>query len=116
MSLKQEIQSTHNRLDKIKQKLDGAKTRGESDLVSRFTDDVDKLEKKLTELKNKEKYSLNKEKRSLSDMPYSREITKAEQADLGKLKKKRVTVIHPMTKIGKELRLDAMTGFSNKPF
>lgn len=51
-------------------------------------------------------------------MPFSREITKAEQADMGKLKKsvKGLVVVHPMTKLGKELRLEVMTGFAPKEF
>ena len=58
------------------------------------------------------------ERKALLDMPFSREITKEEQADMGKLKKsvKGLVVVHPMTKLGKELRLDAMTGFAPKKF
>ena len=51
-------------------------------------------------------------------MPFSREITKAEQADIGKLKKRvrGLVIVHPLTKVGKELRLDVMTGFAPKEF
>ncbi|WP_253659124.1 DUF2810 domain-containing protein, partial [Vibrio sp. Y53_MX_L15] len=61
---------------------------------------------------------LNKERKSLLDMPFSREITKAEQADIGKLKKRvrGLVIVHPLTKVGKELRLDVMTGFAPKEF
>ena len=60
----------------------------------------------------------HKERKDLLDMPFQREITKEEQADLGKLKKrvKGLIIIHPLTKIGKELRLEAVTGFAVKEF
>lgn len=118
MSLKQELQQLHNRLDTTKRKLDAAKGRGDQELVTRFTDEADKLEKKINSLKGKQNYDINKERKSLLDMPFSREITKAEQADMGKLKKsvKGLVVVHPMTKLGKELRLEVMTGFAPKAF
>lgn len=118
MSIKKEIQQTSNRLDNCNRKLEAAKSRGDDVNVSRFTDEADKLSKKLTSLKNKQKFDLNKERKGLLDMPFSREITKAEQADMGKLKKsvKGLVVVHPMTKLGKQLRLEVMTGFAPKPF
>ncbi|MEH0667441.1 YibL family ribosome-associated protein [Vibrio scophthalmi] len=118
MSLKQEIQQLHNRLDSANRKLDAAKSRQDDEMISKFTDDVESLTKKLNSLKGKQKYDMNKERKSLLDMPFSREITKAEQADLGKLKKsvRGLVVVHPMTKLGKELRLEVMTGFAPKSF
>ncbi|MBL4281933.1 YibL family ribosome-associated protein [Vibrio fluvialis] len=118
MSLKNDIQQMHNRLDTCRHKLDAAKTRGDDAMISKFTDEVEELSKKLNGLKGKNDYETNKERKKLADMPFSREITKAEQADLGKLKKsvKGLVVVHPMTKVGKALRLDVMTGFAPKPF
>ncbi|MCG9658084.1 YibL family ribosome-associated protein [Vibrio mediterranei] len=118
MSMKQELQKLNNRLDKCNHKLAGAKSRGDNELISRFTDEIDKLTKKIAQLKHKQSYDMNKERKSLLDMPFSREITKAEQADMGKLKKsvKGLVVVHPMTKIGKELKLEVMTGFAPKKF
>ncbi|KOO11492.1 hypothetical protein AKJ18_28835, partial [Vibrio xuii] len=75
MSLKQELQQLHNRLDTTKRKLDAAKGRGDQELVTRFTDEADKLEKKINSLQGKQKYDMNKERKSLLDMPFSREIT-----------------------------------------
>ncbi|GAK85982.1 hypothetical protein JCM19238_3572 [Vibrio ponticus] len=118
MSLKQDLQKLHNRLDSAQRKLDAAKNRGDQAMITKFTDDVEDLTKKVNSLRGKQDYDLNKERKSLLDMPFSREITKAEQADLGKLKKsvKGLVIVHPMTKIGKQLRLDAMTGFAPKKF
>lgn len=118
MSLKNDIQQLNNRIDTCRHKLDAAKTRGDSAMITKFTDDIERLTKQLKSLKHKAEYDLNKERKDLSDMAFSREITKAEQADLGKLKKKvkGLVVVHPMTKIGKAMRLEVMTGFAPKPF
>jgi hypothetical protein len=118
MSLKQDLQQMHNRLDKAKRKLDAARGRNDNAMITRFTDEIANLEKQLTSLKGKQQYEDSKEKKRLQDMPFSREITKAEQADIGKLKKsvRGIEIVHPLTKLGKELRLDAMTGFAPKEF
>ncbi|WED23887.1 YibL family ribosome-associated protein [Vibrio sp. JC009] len=118
MSIKKEIQQLNNRLDSCNRKLDAAKSRGDHAMVSKFTDEVEKLTKKVSQLKHKQQYDMNKERKKLLDMPFSREITKEEQADMGKLKKsvKGLVVVHPMTKLGKELRLETMTGFAPKKF
>ncbi|WP_047043321.1 YibL family ribosome-associated protein [Vibrio mexicanus] len=118
MTVKKEIQQLNNRLDTCRRKLDAAKSRRDSEMVSKFTDEIEKLTKKVNQLKHKQSFDLNKERKALLDMPFSREITKAEQADMGKLKKsvKGLVVVHPMTKIGKELRLSVMTGYAPKTF
>ncbi|MGY3572347.1 YibL family ribosome-associated protein [Vibrio sp. SCSIO 43135] len=118
MSAKKEIQQLNNRLDTCRHKLNAAKSRGDQSMITHFTDEIEKLTKKVSQLKHKQSYDLNKERKALLDMPFSREITKAEQADMGKLKKsvKGLVVVHPMTKIGKELRLKVMTGYAPKKF
>lgn len=118
MSMKNEIQQLNNRLDTCRHKLEAAKARGDQAMISKFTDEVEQLTKKVAQVKHKDNYTMNKERKSLLDMPFSREITKAEQADLGKLKKsvKGLIVVHPLTKMGKELRIEVMTGFAPKPF
>lgn len=118
MSINKEIQQLSNRLDKCKHKLDSAVSRRDQTIILQTEQEIETLTKSLNQLKNKQKYELNKERKSLSDMPFHRELTKEEQADLGKLKKsvKGLIVVHPLTKIGKELRLDAVTGFAPKPF
>lgn len=118
MSLKKELQNLHNRLDACQRKLDAAKGRGDQEMISKFTDEIEKLNKKASSMKHKQQYDMNKERKSLLDMPFSREITKAEQADMGKLKKsvKGLVVVHPMTKLGKELRIEVMTGYAPKKF
>ncbi|GAL13222.1 hypothetical protein JCM19233_4224 [Vibrio astriarenae] len=118
MKIKQELQNLNNRINTCQRKLDAAKSRGDQEMITKFTDDLDKLTKKASSLKHKISYDMNKERKSLLDMPFKREITKAEQADMGKLKKsvRGLVVVHPMTKLGKELRLEVMTGFAPKKF
>ncbi|CAM4151339.1 YibL family ribosome-associated protein [Vibrio astriarenae] len=118
MKIKQELQNLNNRINTCQRKLDAAKSRGDQEMITKFTDDLDKLSKKANSLKHKQSYDLNKERKSLLDMPFKRAITKEEQADMGKLKKsvRGLVVVHPMTKLGKELRLEVMTGFAPKKF
>ena len=51
-------------------------------------------------------------------MPFSREITKKEQADMGSLKKavRGIEVVHPMTALGREMGLKVVTGYAKKEF
>ncbi len=55
-------------------------------MVSKFTDELEALTKRLNSVKGKQDYDLNKMRKTIADMPFSRELTKLEQADLGKLK------------------------------
>jgi ribosome-associated protein len=118
MSLKEQTQQLNNQLDKCKHKLEAAKSRGDNEMITKFTNDLEALNKQLNSLKGKQDYNLNKERRKLSDMAFSREITREEQADIGKLKKsvKGLVIVHPMTKLGKALQLEVMTGFAPRKF
>ncbi len=118
MNIKEQTQQLNNRLDKCKHKLEAAQSRGDDEMITKFTDEIDSLKTQLNSLKGKQDYNLNKERKKLSDMPFSREITKEEQADIGKLKKsvKGIVIVHPMTKLGKALRIDVMTGFAPRKF
>lgn len=118
MNLKTDIQQLNNRIDTCRCKLDAAKSRADSEMVSKFTDELEALTKRLNSVKGKQDYNLNKMRKTIADMPFSRELTKLEQADLGKLKKsvKGLVIVHPTTKIGKALRVEVMTGFAPKPF
>ncbi|MBD1556632.1 YibL family ribosome-associated protein [Vibrio sp. S9_S30] len=85
--------------------LNTAKGSGDQEMISKFIDEIEKINKNANSMKHKQQYDMNKERKSLLDMPFSREITKTEQADMGKLKKsvKGLVVVHPTTKLGKEL-------------
>lgn len=118
MNIKEQIQQANNHLDKYKHQLEAAESRGDEAMITKFTQNIATLTAELNSLHGKQDYDLNKERKRVSDMPFYREITKQEQADIGKLKKsvKGLVIVHPMTKLGKALRLDAMTGFAPRPF
>ncbi|GEA60051.1 YibL family ribosome-associated protein [Vibrio comitans] len=118
MSAKKEIQNLNNRIDKCKHKLNAAISRRDQTIIQQFEQEITKLEKQVAQLKHKESYDLNKERKELSDKPFSRPITKKEQADMGQLKRrvKGIVVVHPLTKLGKALRIDEVTGFADKEF
>lgn len=118
MSVNKELQQLNNRLDKCKNKLSAAVSRRDQPIISQAEKEIEQLTKKINQIKHKQSYDLNKERKRLLDMPFQRELTKEEQADLGRLKKsvKGLVVVHPLTKIGKELRLEAVTGFAPKSF
>ncbi|WP_311790902.1 YibL family ribosome-associated protein, partial [Pantoea sp. UBA5923] len=69
-------------------------------------------------LRDKRDDKLSQEAQKLQNLPFSREITKKEQADMGTLKKsvRGLVVVHPMTALGREMGLKVMTGFAKKPF
>lgn len=118
MSNNKEIQSLHNRLDTCQHKLAAAQARRDQAMISHFTDEIDQLNKKIAQHKHKQNFELTKERKALKEMHFSRPITKEEQADMGKLKKsvKGLVVVHPLTKIGKALNLEVMTGFAPTEF
>lgn len=60
MSIKTDIQKLHNRLDTCQRKLDAARSRGDHEMITKFTDEVEQLTKKLNQLKHKQNYELNK--------------------------------------------------------
>lgn len=118
MSQANELQQLNNRLDKCRHKLEAAKQRADKATIFQFETEINQITKKIAQLNHKKSYDLNKERKALLAMPFSRELTKQEQADQGKLKKsvKGLVVVHPLTKLGKELKLEAMTGFAPKEF
>jgi len=118
MSVKQELQQLNNRLDKCRYKLASAKSRSDSALVSKFTDEIAALEKKIAHFKHRQGNEVNSQRKSLQDMAFSRPLTKQEQADQGGLKKsvRGLVVVHPLTKLGKELGIKEMTGYAPKKF
>ncbi len=63
MSLKQELQQLHNRLDSAQRKLDAAKGRGDQPMITKFTDEVDALSKKVNSLRGKQEYNVNQERK-----------------------------------------------------
>ena len=118
MNLNKEQQNKQNQLDKTQRKLAAARSRNDQDMITRFTEEVERLTADLVQIQDKQKRTLTQKEREIKALPFSREITRAEQADIGQLKKsvRGLIIVHPMTKLGKGLGLNVMTGFARRPF
>jgi len=118
MSVKEELQKIHNRLDRCKHRLDAAQKRDDQPVVKQFLHEIQTLEKKIVKLNGKKQFETGNKGTEVRNLEFKRAITKAEQADMGKLKKsvRGLVVIHPMTALGKELGLKEMTGYAPQAF
>jgi ribosome-associated protein len=118
MNLKQELQELNDKLDKFRRKLAAAEQRGDTAIIMQFKREITAVTKRIANVKGQQTRQLNKEGGEVRNLPFKRELTKAEQADMGKLKKsvKGLVVIHPMTALGREMGLKVVTGFAPSKF
>ncbi|MGF1702905.1 YibL family ribosome-associated protein [Photobacterium makurazakiensis] len=118
MNLNQELQQATNRLDKLRRKLAGAVDRGDKAIAGQAKQEIDSITKKINSLKTKQKRNLGEKGSDVKSLAFKRALTKAEQADMGKLKKsvKGLVVVHPMTALGRDMGIKEVTGFAPKPF
>lgn len=115
---KNEIKRLSDRLDAIRHQQADLSLVEAADKYAELEKEITTLEAEITRLREQYGQKLSKEAQKLMQMPYRRAITKKEQADLGKLKKsvRGLVVVHPMTALGREMELDAMTGFAKSEF
>ncbi|RLV60428.1 YibL family ribosome-associated protein [Parashewanella curva] len=118
MNLKQELQTLNNKLDKSRRKLSAAQARGDEKVQLQFKQEIAALTKRITAVKSQQQRQLNNKGSKIQNLPFNRTLSKAEQADLGKLKKtvKGLVVVHPMTALGREMGINSITGFAPKEF
>ncbi|MDB2385756.1 YibL family ribosome-associated protein [Shewanella sp.] len=118
MNLKQELQTLNDKLDKFRRKLAAAEKRGDPGVIIQFKREIATLTKRIANVKTQQTRELNKEGASVKDLKFSRVLTNAEQADMGKLKKsvRGLVVVHPMTALGREMGITQVTGFAPKAF
>ncbi len=118
MNLNTELQQLNNRLDKLQRKLDGAINRNDQIIIEEARKEIDAQKKRINSVKSKKQKEVFKQTEDIKKFKFSRVITKQEQADLGKLKKKvkKLLVVHPLTALGKELNLKEVTGFAHQEF
>ncbi|MDO6685895.1 MULTISPECIES: YibL family ribosome-associated protein [unclassified Agarivorans] len=118
MNLKNELQTVHNKLETAKRKLNAAHDRGDTAMISQFNKTVEILTKKLKSVKAQQTKQLSQQGGDVKSLPFSRVLTKQEQADMGKLKKsvKGLVVVHPMTALGREMGIKEVTGYASKEF
>lgn len=115
---KAQIKLLSDRLDLIRRQMASMQLTSEVEKHAELEKEKATLEIEIARLKAVRNKKLSKEAQKLVDMPFKRPITKKEQADLGKLKKsvRGLTIVHPMTALGREMELDVMTGFSKADF
>ncbi len=118
MNLNQELQNLNNRMDKCQRKLAAAIQRDDKVIMKQFKDELQKLKKKVQNVKHRQSAEVSSKSKDVKSLAFNRVLTKAEQADMGKLKKsvKGLVVVHPMTAVGRGMGLKEVTGFAPKPF
>ncbi len=118
MNLKQELQEQNIKLDKFRRKLAAAEERNDGAIVLQFKKEIEAVTKRINSMKTQQSRQLGKDGSKITSLAFHRVLTKAEQADLGKLKKsvKGLVVVHPMTAQGREMRITQITGYAPKEF
>lgn len=115
---KAEIKLLSDKLDALNHKDAVILAQGNGELIAKHEEEKEKLVKEIARLKEVQISKLSKQAQELSRLPFSREISKKEQADMGTLKKsvRGLIVVHPMTALGREMGLKVVTGYAKKPF
>lgn len=113
-----EIKQLSDRLDALRHQMAELPLAEHAERYAELQAEQETLEAEITRLQSERHQKLSKEAQKLLKMPFSRAITRKEQADMGKLKKqvRGIVIVHPMTALGREMGLEAMTGFAPKQF
>lgn len=115
---KNEIKRLSDRLDALRHQQAELSLAESAEKYAELEKEKVTLETEIDRLRGEYGQKLSKEAQKLAGMPFSRAITKKEQADLGKLKKsvRGLVVVHPMTALGREMGLKVMTGYAKSAF
>lgn len=115
---KAEIKRLSDQLDALNHKELPLLESGDAEKLGVLLKEKETLIAEIERLRNERVSKLSKEAQKLQQLPFSREITKKEQANMGALKKsvRGLVVVHPMTALGREMELKVMTGFAKTPF
>lgn len=118
MKLNETLQQLHNKLDKARRTLAAAQERKDQVIITRFEKEIEALVKQIDSAKRTQARQISQRAEEIKAMPFHRELTKTEQADMGALKKsvRGLVVVHPLTSLGKELGLSQVTGYAPKAF
>ncbi|WP_432322762.1 YibL family ribosome-associated protein [Yersinia enterocolitica] len=111
-----EIKRLSDMLDALNHKDPTVIQQGNVDLIAQHMKEKEKLAAEIQRLKEVRVKNLSAEAQKLAKLPFSRAITKKEQADMGTLKKavRGIVVVHPMTALGREMGLKEVTGYAKK--
>ncbi|MCC3702887.1 YibL family ribosome-associated protein [Rouxiella badensis] len=115
---KAEIKRLSDMLDALNHKDATVIQQGVTELIDQHMKEKEKLAAEIERLRSVKEVKLSAEAQKLAQLPFRREITKKEQADMGTLKKavRGIVVVHPMTALGREMGLKTVTGFAKKEF
>jgi ribosome-associated protein len=118
MSVKQQLQTLSNQLDKCKSRLATARQRNNDDHAVKLEGEIETLAKKIAGLKGQQGRQMSVKAEAVKALAFSRTLSKTEQADMGALKKsvRGLVVVHPLTALGREMELLAVTGFAPGEF
>lgn len=118
MNLKQELHELSDKLEQFRRKLAAAEKRGDKAIMLQFRQEINAVNKRIASTKTQQTRELSKQGGSVVSLKFNRPLTKAEQADMGKLKKsvKGLVVVHPMTALGREMGVKVVTGYASKAF
>lgn len=116
--LQAEIKTLSDKLDALTHKEPALLASGDSEKLGELLQEKDKLTAEIARLRSVRAEKLSKEAQQLKKLPFSRAITRKEQANMGALKKsvRGLVVVHPTTALGRELGLTEMTGFARGEF
>ncbi|MGV6909670.1 YibL family ribosome-associated protein [Yersinia pestis] len=111
-----EIKRLSDMLDALNHKDPTVIQQGNVELITQHMKEKEKLAAEIQRLKEVRVKNLSAEAQKLAQLPFSRAITKKEQADMGTLKKavRGIVVVHPMTALGREMGLKEVTGYAKK--
>ncbi|EDQ00150.1 YibL family ribosome-associated protein [Shewanella benthica] len=118
MNLKEELHGLNDKLEQFRRKFAAAEKRGDKGIMLQFRQEINAVNKRIASAKTQQTRELSKEGGSVVSLKFKRPLTKAEQADMGKLKKsvRGLVVVHPMTALGREMGIKVVTGFAPKEF
>lgn len=116
--MKEKIKRLSDKLDALNHKDSAIIQQGNVDLIAQHVAIKEQLAAEIKCAKNTRLENLSTQAKQLSLLPFSRPITKKEQANMGTLKKtaRGLIVVHPMTALGREMGLKEMTGYAKKTF
>lgn len=118
MDLKQELQKSNERLEKYRRKLAAAELRKDPAVVAQFQREIAAITKTIAGLQGRRQRQLRDKGEGIKALPFSRALSKSEQADMGKLKRsvRGLVVVHPMTALGRDIGIEVVTGFAPAEF
>lgn len=118
MNLKEELQGLNRQMDKLRHKLSVAEKGDNPAVTLRFQKKITALDKKIEKIRGQQSRKVNSKVEDVKTLAFNRALTKAEQADMGKLKKsvRGLVVVHPLTALGREMGITVVTGFARAKF